>query len=308
MVSYCHISSKMWQSQSIVSLKATKLFLKYLCISPFQGNNRSQYTYYFLIFLVYEIVFFITFYLSMIYSGDVHVHMDNYDTFYIVQQLFRFIVGFCFGFGLILALCSRSAQLQLLERLNTLDLKLQSELRVQPSFCPLNIEFISCCVIAAIYHYGEYVYSEKIGFAPSQIYNICCRHSSVYFTFYGFYTVYWARVYINRSEYVIDALKAMISQNFIAKTTLSIILELIKLLFDVRESIQDAFGSMLFMIILTQIYQLVKSIFSVVHKYERAGFYDWADYLIWLASLLFVISYVIVFFTKIGNVVSIQSI
>lgn len=209
----------MWYSQSIVCLKPSKSVLEYFCISPFQGEGRFQSTYYISVILVYEIVFCSTFYLSLIYTGDVSVHMDNYDTFYFVQQFFRFALGPSLGIILILSLASRSAQLQLLKRMTVLDLKIKTQLGIEPSFCQLNLEFISCCAVIAVYNYGDYVYHGIFDFEhiASQMYKICCRHSVVYVSLYGFYTVYWARAYINRSEYIIDALRGVVAQELISK-------------------------------------------------------------------------------------------
>lgn len=298
----------MWLSQSIISLKATKSVLEYLCISPFQGRNRSQFAYYFLVFFIYEIVFVTSCYLTQFRSGVLNTHMDNYDTFYFVRQMVRFALGPFFGLGLILSLCSRSDQLQLLQRMTALDLKLKSHLRVEPSFRRCNIEFIFCCAIIAIYNYGDYFHYGKLTLdeIATFSYYFCYIHSSVYFYFYGFYIVYWTRAYIQRSEYIIDALKVMISQKFISKSSLSIVLELIRLLFDVRESIQDAFGSMLFAVICVLSYELAEAIFGVIHMCERESDLNsvWFDYLIWATTLWFEFTCIFVFLTRTGDVVS----
>lgn len=183
------------------------------------------------------------------------------------------------------------------------------QLRVKPSFRQLNIEFIYCFAIIVLYHYGDYLYfygNLDLEQMPLQIYKICSRHSTVYFYLYGLFAVYWARAYIKRSEYIIDALRAVTSQKFISKSSLSIILELIKLLFDVRESIQESFGPMLFMIISLISLQSAESIFGVIHKYERdpAGYYNWLAYLMWLVTLSIEFACIFAFFTKIGGVVS----
>lgn len=298
----------MWLSQSITSLTATKSVLEYLCISPFVGRSRSQFAYYFVVFFMYEIVFVTACYFTQFRSGILNMHMDSYDTFYFVQQMVRFALGPFFGIGLILSLCSRSDQLQLLKRMTALDLKLKSHLGVEPSFRRCNIEFIICCAIIAIYNYGDYFHYGNLNLdeIATFSYYFCYVHSSVYFYFYGFYIVYWTRAYIQRSEYIIDALRVMTSQKFISKSSLSIVLELIKLLFDVRESIEDAFGSMLFAIIFVLTYELSEVIFGVIHMYERESELSsvWFDYMIWGVTLLAEFTCIFVFLTRTGDVVS----
>lgn len=303
----------MWHSQSIASTMATRSVLEYFCISPFQERYRFYCTYYISFFLVYGIVFFSSFYLSLIYSGEVFDHAQIYDTFYFVKETKRVIMGPCFCIGIIISLCSRSAQLQLLERMAALDVELKSQLGIEPSFRSLNIEFIVCCLIFAIYDFGSNFYYDDFylpkldfGIIMSQIYYACFILSGVYFYCFGFYTGYWAQAYIKRSEYVIDALKATMSQKFLPKSTLSNTLKLVNLLFGVRESIQDAFGSILFMIILVMTLDLAESSFSTVHLYERPTkhYYLWLDYLFFFSILWAEFSFIFVSFNKIGDVVS----
>lgn len=300
----------MWHSQSIVSLKATKSILEYFCISPFPEKYWSQWTCYFSFIFVYEIVFFSAFYHSIIQTGDFSTHAHNYDTFYCLHQMRRFVVGTFFCFCIIISLCNRSAQLQLLSRMAALDIKIKSHLRIEPSFRRLNIEFILFCVLVTVYNYGAFVfhvYSKfDLNHVTQQIYYFCSTLSEIYFYSYGFYTVYWARAYTYRSGYIIDALKAAMSQRSISKPSLSIILELIKLLFDVRESIQDAFGSILFMIVSVITFESAESSFGVVHIYERHPdrIYLWLDYIVWFLFLWSQLTFIFASFNKIGDVVS----
>lgn len=300
----------MWHSHCIVSLKIPKSILEHFCISPFEERRQSQCIYYFSFFLLYGIVFFGTFYLSVIYTRDLHIHANDYDTFYFVKQMKRFAMGPCFCFGIILSLCSRAAQLKLQKQLMALDVKLKSHLRIEPSFSRLNFEFCICCVLVAIYNYGNHIYYTHRKFdlnhAVEQIYYSCSILSEIYFYCYGFFTIYWARMYINRSEYIIDALKTMTSQKCISKRSLSLILELINLLFEVRESIQNAFGTILFLVILVMTLESAESSFGVLHSYERKPHrtYMWLDYLFWFLVLWSELTFIFMFFEKIGEVVS----
>lgn len=295
----------MWHSQSIISLKATKTILEYTCIFPFQ-ENWTQCIYNISIFLLYEILFFGTFYLSMVSTGDIYTHANNYDTLYIVHQIAEFSMGPCFGLGIILSLCSRSDQLKLQKRMATLDIKLKSHLGVEPSFRRLNIEFIMCLTVVTMFYCVDYFYFVFSLTIVNHIFFLCCITSAIYFYWYGFYIVYWARAYIHRSDYIIDALKTATSQKCISKPTLSMILELINLLFEVHESIQDAFGSILFMIILVITIGSAESSFGVVHVFERHPeqidiFLDWVT---WFIILWLELTIIFASFNRIGNVVS----
>lgn len=304
---------KMWHSRSIVSIKATRSVLEYFCISPFQGRNRFHCTYYISFFFVYGIAFSISFYLSLIYSREVFDHAKMYDTFYFVKEIKRVLMGPCFCIGIIVSLCSRSAQLQLQERMAALDVELKSQLGIEPSFRRLNIEFVVCCVFVVVYNFGANFYYDdfyipklELGFTMSQIYYGCFIFAGVYFYCFGFYAGYWARVYIKRSEYVLDALKATTSRGFLPKSTLTNSLKLAKLLFGVRESIQNAFGSILFMITLVMTLDLAEASFGTVHCYERETIRNflWLDYLFWFSMLWAEFTFIFVFFNKIGDVVS----
>lgn len=300
---------KMWHSQSITSLKATKSILEYLCISPIKERNCAKYIYCISFVLIHQIVFIGTFYHSMIYTSEFRIHANDYDTFYFVRQMKKFAMGPCFSLGVILSMCSRSAQLKLQKRLATLDIKLKSHLRIEPSFRRLNIEFITGWILITAYFYGGlfcFLYNRfDLNYITRHIYYSCSLFSGVYFYFYGLYTVYWARTYNNRSEYIFNALKTMTSQKFISESSLSIILELINLLFHVRESIQNAFGPILFMIVLVMTFESAESSFGVIHIYERHPESNFLyDYLSWFLILCTEFVLIFVCFNKMGNVVS----
>lgn len=92
------------------------------------------------------------------------------------------------------------------------------------------------------------------------------------------------------------------------------IMELLKLLFDVRESIQDAFGSMLFIIIFLDSIQIAVSLYAFIHNVARYNIFNenykvhvtiiTMLYLMWCLLYSMKLVYVIVFFSKIGEVVS----
>lgn len=300
----------MWLSQSLVSLKASKSILEYSCICPFRERPRFQCTYYILFFLVSIIVFFGSFYYSLIYSGDLRTHMEDYDTFYIARQIKRLTRGLFFCLIIILSMCSRSAQLKLHKQMADLDIKLKSYLGVEPSFCRFNFEFIVTCGLNVVYHYGSISYHIFSLLDPKHIswhiYLYCSILILIHFFVYGVYTIYWARAYVYRSEYIIDALKTAISQRFISKSSLSMIMEMINLLFDIQETIQNAFGSILFVIISWTTLETAHLIFSLIHLYERERdqIFIWLDYLIWSSIVWAVFVSVFVSFSKIGGIVS----
>lgn len=299
----------MWHSQSIVSLKSTESILEFMCIAPFQGRNRYEVMHYVSLLLAYEVVFSSTFYLKFIYTGEAYNHAENFDIVYISEHLGWFAVGRIYSLGLILALCNRSAQQELLIRVAALDRRLQFELNVVPSFQQLNVEFIIYSVIITIYHFGNYL-SEGIhndDNLQSFIYYFCITVAANFFYIYALYTVYWARVFINRSEHIIEMFKVELSQIEISKQTLTTIMELIKLLFDVRESIQNAFGSTLCIIVVVNSFLIAISMYGLIDNFQRddASIYFWVNYLLWCLTIWLEFIYIIVFFSKIGDVVSI---
>lgn len=302
----------MWHSQSIVSLKATKSILQYICVSPFQGINRSQYIYYFSILVLFEALFMGSFYIKFFYNKEIYIHWDEYDTLYFVEHITWFLMGQCFSIAIILSLCSRSAQQKLIKRVIALDARLESQLKINLSFRRLNIEFIVVSACTTFYMFTYYLVESicNKSNASSLIYNFSITLAADFFCIFSFYTVYWARVFVNRSKHIMDTLKVTISQRHISKQTLTIVMELIKLLFDVRESIQNAFGSMLGIIIIVNSFLIAHGMFGLIHNFERniKHVYFWLDYLGWSSILWSQLIYVIVCFSKIGDVVSVHSV
>lgn len=298
----------MWQSQSIVSLKATKYFIRFLCVSPSQGILRSNNAYYILLLLTFEAIFSIAFYMKLFYDGEFNLHWEQYDTFYIVEQITWFFIGHAYSIAVVLSLSSRAAQQELIKQLTVLDIRLESQLKVDLSFRRLNIDFTVLCggssLYLLVYYACESIYNKPN--MQSLVYNFCVSFAANFFYIYAFYTVYWARVFINRAGHIMDAFLVAISQQHISKRTLTIIMELITLLFDVRESIQNAFGSVLCIKILVNTFLIAQGMFGFIHNFERNKDYIffWLEYLWWSLTLWSEFIYVIVFFSKIGDVVS----
>lgn len=190
-----------------------------------------------------------------------------------------------------------------------MDSRLTSQLQVDLSFRQLNLEFVAYSVIMIIYHFGDYV-SEGIhneDNLQSLIYYFCVTIASNFFYIYALYTVYWARIFVNRAEHIMDAFRVTISQHHISKKTLTVVMELIKLLFDVRESIQNAFGSTLCIIIVVNSFLIAVSAYGLIDNFQRHDDnpnYFWVNYLLWCFTIWLQFIYVVVFFNKIGEVVS----
>lgn len=300
----------MWHSHPINTLKPTKSVLEFMCISPFrnQETKRFQVTYYVALLLIFEAVFSSTFYLKFFYSGEALVHMKNYDTIYVAEHMAWFFLGRFYSLGVLLSLCNRSSQQQLMNRLNALDVRLESNLKVKFTFCRLNVEFIIYSVAIAVYYLGSY-FLEGIRNEDnlvSWIYYFCCTAAATFYFVYAFYMVYWARVFLNRSDYILHALETVTSQTSISKSDLTGVMELVKLLFDMRESVQDAFGSMLCIIVMENSFLIAVSMFSLIEAFqqnlEEDGF--WTDRLLWALTLWFEFIYIVVCFSRIGGVVS----
>lgn len=298
----------MWQSHSIVSLRATKYFIRFLCVPPFQGIHRSNCAYYILLLLTFEAIFSIAFYMKLFYNGEFKMHWVKYDTVYIVEQMTWFFMGHAYSIAVILSLCSRAAQQELIKQMTVLDIRLESQLKVDLSFRRLNIEFSVLSYGSSLYLLVYYVYKsiyKKLNL-QSLVYSFCVSFAANFFYIYAFYTVYWARIFINRAGHIMDAFMVAISQKHISNRTLTIIMELITLLFDVRESIQNAFGSMLCIIILVNTILIAEGMFGLIHNFERNKdcIFFWLEYLWWSLTLWSEFIYVIVFFSRIGDVVS----
>lgn len=297
----------MWDSQSIVSLKETKSFLEFMCISPFL-TSRFRFIYYVSLLTVYEILFCSSYYFKYFRSGQVHNHLQKLDTVFFTKMMTWVLIGRSLSFGIILSLCSRSAQRQLLERMAALDARVRSQLMVDLSFRQLNTEFVACGIAFIIYDYGFYIFDAfyHARELASLIYQLCVTIGANFFHIYALYTVYWARAFANRAEHIIDALKVAISQRYISKNSLTIIMELIKLLFDVRESIQSAFGPTLCMIVMGNSFLIAISMFLLFHYFERSGesIEFWTRYSLWTLFLWLELFYIVVHFSRIGDVVS----
>lgn len=190
--------------------------------------------------------------------------------------------------------------------MDVLDMHIKSQLRIDVSFRQMNIEFIIYGVGAAIYNFVYYLFDVGEMGLESIIYYGCCTISAIYFYVYGIYTVYWARLFINRAEYIIDTLKTAASQKYISKQSLTIIMQLIKLLFDVRECIQDAFGSTLCIILVANSIFIAVPLFALIDHFERnsGSTYFYSTYSLWTLALCVKFIYIIVFFSRIGDVVS----
>lgn len=298
----------MWRSESINSWKATKSILEFMCVSPFQEIKRYQITFYIALLLVYEVVFSGSIYMKFFYNGEAYVHIDNYDICYITDHIVWFGMGRMFNFGVILSLNNRLSQRELMNRMALLDVRLASILKVEPKFLRLNIEFIIYSVASSLYNYGYFV-AEGIRNEDSWeslAYYFCSSYSANFYYIYAMYIVYWARVFLNRSEHVIDALQVVTSQKYISKIALTTIMELIKLLFDVRDTIQNAFGSMLCIIIIENSFLIAFSMYTIIELFmqNEESLYMWTYQLLWVLYLWLELVYIAAFFSKIGDLVS----
>lgn len=180
----------MWQPQSIVSLRATRSILEYSCIAPFQAVNRSKCIHYISIVLIFEIMCWGSFYFKYFYDGEIYVHLRNFDTVYFATRFLWFLLACIFGLGIILSLCSQSAQRQLIERMVTLDIHLESQLKINFSFRRLNTELVVYTVMFIIYNYGYYwyevIYSHRSTIS-NKIYYFCCSTAALFFFVYTVY-------------------------------------------------------------------------------------------------------------------------
>lgn len=300
---------RMLQSHSIISLKATKLILEYACILPFQEIKRFQFSYYVTLLLAFEVVFSCSVYLKFFYNGEAYIHIDNYDIFYIAYHLVWFIMGRLFTLSAIISLWNRSSQRELMSQIAALDARITSNLRIELTFHKLNIEFITYSIASTVYEFGYFAVEgvrNKDNWA-SLTYFFCCTYAVNFHFIYALYMVYWARVFLNRSDHVIDALEAATSQKHVSKSALTIIMESVKLLFDVHETIQNTFGSMLCIIVMQNSFLIAASMYRVIEIIEQneESVYTLANQLVWFSILWMELIYIVVFFSRIGNVVSI---
>lgn len=277
-----------------------------MCITPLRWRHRFSSCA--ILIILFELTFSISFYLKFFHTGQLYFFLQRFDMIYFTRQTTWFLLGRLFTFGVILSVCSRSAQQQLIERMAILDSRVRSHLRVDLSFCRLNIEFVVYSAAFIIYNTSDCFY-EIVRFpeSPSSIiYYFCCLIASNFFYIYALYAVFWARVFLNRSRHIVMALKVAVSQRYISKEALTIIMELIKLLFDVRESIQYSFGGILCTIIVSNSFLIAVSMFLICNDYERAGVsFDFCfNYPLWALALWLQIIYVVVFFGDIGEIVS----
>lgn len=302
----------MWQSQTNFSLNIIQTFLEIYCIAP--SHRQFFQTFYFWFLIAFEALFNVTIYLKFFYYGGFLEHMT--DTVRTSLRIVFFLQGRLYCFGVLLSACSRSAQQTLFDQMKILDSRLWSHLHIEPSFRRFNIEFVALTIVVTSYFCGYFFYLAMRSRSDVLIilYCFCCLFADHFFTIYLLYMVYWARVFLNRSEYVIEALRVLFMAEYVSKNSMTAIMELLKLLFDVRESIQDAFGSMLSVIIFLNSIQIAVTLYAFIHNMARYNIFNenyniygtiiTMFYLIWCLLYSMRLAYVIVFFSKIGDVVS----
>lgn len=195
-----------------------------------------------------------------------------------------------------------------MDRLIALDIRLESYLKVKFTFSRLNVEFITYSIAIFVYYLGSY-FLEGIRNEDnlvSWIYYFCCPIAATFYFVYALYMVYWARVFLNRSDHILNALETITSQTNVSKSGLTVVMELVKLLFDMRESVQDAFGSMLCIIVVENSFLIAISMFSLIEAFQQnlEGDFFWAERLLWALALWLEFIYIVVCFSGIGDVVS----
>lgn len=298
----------MWHSQSIVTLNATKNILKFICIAPFRDEHHFHFIYYASVLIAFQTIFLTSFYIKLFYLGEIHSHLITYDTFYFVEQITWIVISYGFTGAIWLSMQNHSDQMELLQRMAILDSHLRLQLRVNLSYRRYNIQFIISFLLITVYltaYFACSTYYYPINIATT-IYDFCVTIAAAFLYISAFYTIFWAQAFVNRAEYIIDALKMATSQRHISKRTLTVISEAINMLFNVRESIQDAFGSILFVIIFVNSFLIAEGVFGAIHNYERNRESQafWIDYMGWSLTLWSEFTCVIVYFSRVGDVVS----
>lgn len=279
-----------------------------MCISPSGGMDGLEFGYRISLLLIYEIVFSSTFYLKFIYTREVLHRAEHFDIIYMSEHFSWFVIGRIYSLGLILSLCNRAAHLHMIDLIGNLDRHIRLHLQIKLSFRQLNIEFIAMSVAITIYQFTDYlnegIHNEDDSY--SMIYYFCITVAANFFYIYALYMVYWARVFLNRADYIVDALRVAISQKYMSQDALSIIMESIKLLFDVRGALQNAFGSTLCIIVMANSFLIAVSTYGLIDNLQREdhSFYLWFKYLLWCLIFWVEFVYIVVFFHKIGDVVS----
>lgn len=282
---------------SIVSLKYTKDFLQFICISPFE--RRFGILYYLFVLVAYEAMFVCSAYVIR------HFIFEFVSISGLALMLAWFFVGRAFTIGIFLSLWNQFEHRQLIERATAFDMRMQFHLGVVPSYHRLNFEFIALLVAATIYHFKYFFNADIYRFdnLGTLVFYICCTLADYFFTIYAMYTVYWARVFVSRSDHVIETLRVLSMCKYISKNSLTVVMELLKLIFDVHASIQNTFGSMLFIIIVLHSFIIAIVVFATIQqlatRVDRS-----IHYIFWVLPLCLKFVSIIVFFDRIGDVVS----
>lgn len=219
-----------------------------------------------------------------------------------------FFLGRAFTIGVYLTLWNQTEHQQLIDQVAAFDDRLKFHFGTILSFRRLNIEFIVYAVAITAYHLKYFtdpgIYSRDNLF--NVVFYFCCTIADYFFSMYAIYMVYWARVFLDRSAQVIEALRAVTTTKYICKNSMRVVLELLKLVFDVHASIQNSFGSMLFIIIAMYSFIMAVVIFVTMKKlFECVDCLDLlVIYFSWALPLCLKFGGIIVFFSRIGDVVS----
>lgn len=286
---------------SIVSLIYTKDFLQFICISPFE--RRLGVLYYLFVLVAYEAMFASSSYVIRNFIFE-FTSVSG-----LAMMLVWFFLGRAFTIGIFLSLWNQFEHRQLIERITAFDVRMQFHLGAVPSFRRLNYEFIALVVAATIYHF-KYLFNTDVyrldNLGPLVFY-FCCILADYFFTIYAMYMVYWARVFVNRSDHVIEALRVLTMCNYICKNSLTVVMELLKLIFDVHTSIQNTFGTMLLIVIMLQSFVIAIAVFVTIQHLIACDFCTdqvLRYMIIWVLPISLKFVSIVVFFNRIGDVVS----
>lgn len=232
------------------------------------------------------------------------------DTVRISIRIYFFMAGRLCSFSALISFCNRVAQTELMRKIRCLDAELQIHLHIRPSFRRFNIEFTILSTIITVYFAGFFSFQmlRNQDDTYTIMYYACCYFADWYFSIYLVYMVYWVRILLDRSSHLVEAFETIFVATRISEHSLTVCMDLLKLVFSIRDNIQLAFGSILLIEIPLYALQIAVSLYAVIHYQiemawvtttkPSATFYLSYCLLHWSQLV-----YVIGFYAKIGDIV-----
>lgn len=258
-------------SNLIDSFASTNTFLSYLCICPFKFNSvtkrlechRYHIIYHILSLILYEIILLISAYNKFMHGMLVQTNLSQGSVLITWVMLAR-----SFTIGVILSLANHTNQIELFNKLCRFDRNLMVTLHRQMTYTKSIRHLAKLSTMVVIYNYAIYIilaiyYNDNL---CTIIFYACCTHADVYFSIYLLYISFWGKLYTYRFSTINDALRRLFEQPRIFHKTMENILQLYNEISEIREAIEQTFGSIIFYTIFYHSLTIAVAIYAIINS------------------------------------------